>query len=177
MSLSQLETDIANMSLGRIGAKQFTLADQTPVQGVQANLHFVHTRDSLLRSFQWNFAKKRFLLVSTWLTATDYVVGQYVWTNSLLYKCLVAHTSDVFATDLSSADWILVDEESKASTLGERIKEIREQQKLTIEGCASVSGLSVDAWVAIENDTRNPKLRLLWVISSALGVRPKKLFL
>jgi hypothetical protein len=112
----QSEIDIANESLLRLGDKSglLTLAGySTNVVGVKANLLFPQTRDSLLRSYMWNFAKTRFLLVSTWATATAYVVGQYVWypdtsSTSTLYVCPAgkAHTSGVFVTDLAAGDWV-----------------------------------------------------------------------
>jgi len=108
MALVQAEIDLCNMSLGRIGAKQIEIGVQGSVEGIQCNLHFAHTRNSLLRSFNWNFASKRIELVGTWVTATIYTVGQYVWTNSLLYKCSIAHTAGTFATDLTAGDWTLV---------------------------------------------------------------------
>jgi len=84
MALIQAEVDLANMSLGRIGAKQITLASCTAgtrPEDVQVNLHFEQIRDTLLRSCEWNFAVKRLALVGTWATATAYVAGQYVWIN------------------------------------------------------------------------------------------------
>lgn len=107
MALTQLEVDLANQSLGKIGSKQMTLAVQDSVWGVQANLHFGQTRNMLLRSHLWPFARVRLALVRAWVTDTVYNTDQYVWQEGLLYKCIVAHTSDVFATDLTSADWVL----------------------------------------------------------------------
>jgi hypothetical protein len=106
MALTQPEVDIANQSLGKIGSGQMTIAATTN-QGIQATLHFEQTRDSLLRSFEWPFARTRIRLVSEWLTDTTYSTDQYVWEAGLLYKCIVAHTSDVFATDLTNLDWSL----------------------------------------------------------------------
>jgi hypothetical protein len=108
MSLSQEEVDLVNMSLGRIGSKQITLSNQTTIEGINANLHYSQTRDSLLRSNIWNFAVKRLHLVSPWVTATSYTTDQYVWENSLLYKCAIDHTSGTFAIDLTNLDWVLV---------------------------------------------------------------------
>lgn len=107
MALIQAEVDLANQALGKIAAKQFTLAVQTTNEGIQANLHFAQTRDMLLRSFEWQFSKTRLRLVSAWLTDTVYTTDQYVWQSGLLYKCAVAHTSDTFATDLTSVYWTL----------------------------------------------------------------------
>ena len=53
-------TKIANMALGKLGAKQiasaYTLDTDTTPDGLQAALHYEQTRDALLRSFVWRFA-------------------------------------------------------------------------------------------------------------------------
>lgn len=47
---------------------------------------------------------------TVWATATAYVVGDAVYNGSKLYKCIVAHTSGTFATDLAAGKWLqLVD--------------------------------------------------------------------
>lgn len=43
-----------------------------------------------------------------WLTSTAYAVGDVVTQSSVFYKCLVAHTSGTFATDLAAGDWVAV---------------------------------------------------------------------
>jgi hypothetical protein len=43
-----------------------------------------------------------------WVTSTAYVVGDVRTQTALFYKCLVAHTSGTFATDLAAGDWVLV---------------------------------------------------------------------
>lgn len=40
-----------------------------------------------------------------WLTATVYAVNDIVFQSNKMYKCLVAHTSGVFATDLAAVKW------------------------------------------------------------------------
>ena len=42
---------------------------------------------------------------SAWTTATDYVVNDLVSSGGVIYICLFAHTSGVFATDLSNLKW------------------------------------------------------------------------
>lgn len=44
----------------------------------------------------------------TWVTATDYVVGNTVFHGSAFYRCLTAHTAGVFATDLAASKWELI---------------------------------------------------------------------
>jgi hypothetical protein len=43
---------------------------------------------------------------SAWLTATAYVVGDYVTNGGTMYYCIVAHTSGTFATDLANGKWV-----------------------------------------------------------------------
>ena len=40
-----------------------------------------------------------------WVTATAYVVGDYVENSETIYTCLIAHTSGTFATDLANGKW------------------------------------------------------------------------
>lgn len=41
-----------------------------------------------------------------WLTATAYVEGNYVTESSIIYFCVVPHTSGTFATDLAAGNWV-----------------------------------------------------------------------
>jgi hypothetical protein len=45
---------------------------------------------------------------NAWATATSYLIGNSVVINGNLYRCLISHTSGVFATDLSAAKWVFV---------------------------------------------------------------------
>ncbi len=108
MALTTAEVDICKQSLDKIGAKTFTFGDVTSRQSVKCLLNFDQTRNALLRSYEWPFARTRLRLVSGWLTDTIYTTDQYVWQSALLYKCAVAHTSGTFATDLTAAKWTLV---------------------------------------------------------------------
>lgn len=46
---------------------------------------------------------------TAWVTATAYVVGDVRTVSSLqCYRCIVAHTSGTFATDLAAAKWVLM---------------------------------------------------------------------
>lgn len=42
---------------------------------------------------------------SAWVTATAYAVDDYVTESSISYRCLAAHTSGTFSTDLAAANW------------------------------------------------------------------------
>lgn len=41
-----------------------------------------------------------------WATGVSYSVDDWVYQNNFYYKCLVAHTSSVFANDLTAGNWI-----------------------------------------------------------------------
>lgn len=62
------ETDICNMALNRIGAKALTAAEitaNTEPRAIACNTHYAQTRDALLRSHWWRFAKARAALTAT----------------------------------------------------------------------------------------------------------------
>lgn len=46
--------------------------------------------------------------IAAWVTATAYTLGDYVLENGVQYECIKAHTSSVFATDLTGKNWAKV---------------------------------------------------------------------
>ena len=56
-------------------------------------IRFMHNRAQITVSY------------AAWQTATYYKVGQLVSNSGNYYRCLVAHTSGTFATDLAAGDW------------------------------------------------------------------------
>jgi hypothetical protein len=66
MALPETKTDICNLALGRIGAKTVTTAELTTgteVKAAHCNRNYEQTRDALLRSNHWRFARERATLV------------------------------------------------------------------------------------------------------------------
>jgi len=64
-------TDVCNMTLARIGAKRiadYTDATDTKVETIYCRLFYEKTRDALMRSHLWRFAKARVALVDTGTT-------------------------------------------------------------------------------------------------------------
>lgn len=68
------ETEICNMALGRIGSKRindFTDTNEGNNEIIQCRLHYEQTRDALLRSHWWRFARTRVQLSAN-TTAPDF---------------------------------------------------------------------------------------------------------
>lgn len=60
--MATANTKICNMALGRLGAlriNSFEDTDEDSTQAIQCRLHFEQTRDALLRSFSFRFARAR----------------------------------------------------------------------------------------------------------------------
>lgn len=43
---------------------------------------------------------------ASWITSTAYIVGEYTEESGVIYYCIEAHTSGVFATDLAADKWV-----------------------------------------------------------------------
>lgn len=89
MALTQDEIDIVvDPALDRIQASPAVFSPQTDVVTVAANKHYERTRDALLRSFVWPFARKRAELVRIKTLEVDldpssaWAVGDTVTGNS-----------------------------------------------------------------------------------------------
>jgi len=54
-----------------------------------------------------------FLAPIDWLTATPYVVEDMRYESNLVYQCMEAHTSGVFATDAAAGKWIQANNTTK----------------------------------------------------------------
>lgn len=74
----------------------------------------IHTLSSevlaLLSSTAW-------LVRGGWVTATTYAKGDIVLQSDVVYVCIVAHISGVFATDLAAGKWGQVTANSNASNI------------------------------------------------------------
>ncbi len=107
MALSETlsETSICNIALGRLGALRIkNVESDTSLQAIQCRIHYEPTRDALLRSHKWRFARTRIKLASGWATDTVYTTDQYVINDSVWYKCAVAHTSST-GNEPPGANW------------------------------------------------------------------------
>jgi len=50
----------------------------------------------------------KFVAVADWVTATPYLIGDYVVYNNSVWKCAIAHTSGAFNTDHTNGNWTLI---------------------------------------------------------------------
>jgi len=109
------KVDVCNVALGMIGATRITALTQAIEEARVVNNVYDSVRDEVLMEHPWSFSQKRVALTDMtrtaqddWVTLTAYVVDDIVLSaNGLYYKCLIAHTSGVFATDLAAVKWVL----------------------------------------------------------------------
>lgn len=57
--MSASETTIANLALGKLGARRIIALDEESTEARACLLHYAETRDEVLRAHRWNFAIKR----------------------------------------------------------------------------------------------------------------------
>ncbi len=100
---TQLDADLVGLKDSIAGVSIFM---QGVVRSDGALQNGIVTYDSLSANLQTNGLAP----ADAWATATAYAVGVSVVEGNTLYRCLVAHTSGVFATDLSAGRWTLVTE-------------------------------------------------------------------
>lgn len=82
--------------------------------------------------------------VADWATGTVYVVNDGVWQDGVLYRCDVAHTSTVFATDLAAEYWsVLVDLASEVDS------EVASVVAATVDGAASAAATAAMTAVGV----------------------------
>lgn len=60
--MADSETQICNLALGHLGEAPITSLDENTKAGRACRLHYELTRDDVLRSHRWNFAKDRAIL-------------------------------------------------------------------------------------------------------------------
>lgn len=58
-----------------------------------------------------------FEVPTVWVTGTDYTTANTVFRGSAFYRCLIDHTSGVFATDLTALKWELIVDLSTIATV------------------------------------------------------------
>lgn len=54
--------------------------------------------------------------LSAWVTAKNYAIGDIAIESNRIYKCLIAHTSGTFSTDLAANNWIEISNDASTAT-------------------------------------------------------------
>lgn len=72
-----------------------------------ALLSMTYMREQEVVAWTWHDTNQSGALA--WVTATDYVIGNWVTSGGVTYKCATAHTSGVFADDLTAVKWVATD--------------------------------------------------------------------
>jgi hypothetical protein len=85
---------------------------KTTTDQIRANLKLIQRDDGALANASVGFDQlspalqtNGLMAAQAWVTGTTYPVGVSVLQSNKLYRCLVVHTSGVFATDLAAGDW------------------------------------------------------------------------
>ena len=92
---------------------QLNLIQQTIAQ-ILANLEIIQRDDTALGNETVGIDQLKpevtfgINAVSEWSSGIAYVLNDAVWNEGSLYRCIVAHTSTVFATNLASDYWDLI---------------------------------------------------------------------
>lgn len=79
-----------------------------------SNLGLIQRSDGVLANQSVGFDQLKAELsvgaapATLWVTATQYSVGRTVFQGTKLYRCIIAHTSGVFATDLAAVKWLFL---------------------------------------------------------------------
>jgi hypothetical protein len=94
----------------------FQFLVQQTLQGVLANLALIQNDGGGLATASVGIDQLKtevtlgFNAISNWAPGIDYALNNGVWFNSAVYRCAIAHTSTVFATDLAAGRWeVIVD--------------------------------------------------------------------
>lgn len=88
-----------------------------------ANLALIQNDDTSLKNISVGLAQLKsevtvgFQVPVVWVTATAYATSNTVFNGSAFYRCLVAHTSGTFATDLAALKWQLIVDLSTIATV------------------------------------------------------------
>lgn len=102
------------MSISRRGSGGFTaITSKLSIDNYNRNLEMVSSTVEKGRGYVISITECIRLsgeiaiqLYPLWVTATSYSVNTIVRQSGKVYKCLITHTSGVFATDLAANKWV-----------------------------------------------------------------------
>ena len=95
---------------------------ETTVDGVLVNIAKIQRDDGALANTSVGIDQLKTEVtfgletVVNWATSTVFALNAGAWNGSNLYRCIVAHTSGTFSTDLSNNKWTLLVDASAVTT-------------------------------------------------------------
>lgn len=102
--------------------------------------------------------------VSDWVTGFDYVVRDAVYQGTGVYRCIVSHTSDNFATDLAAGRWQLV---INLDLTGDAAAAIAAAAAAEASALAAASTVVQGGLYAAEAETVSQVLAMRWLFSNS----------
>ena len=112
---TNLDTEFQNLNT----TLDQTLANLALIQNDSTGLaNLIVTPDSLSIATRQLFGTTGWTPRGAWLTATAYALKDVVSQGGTGYVCMVAHTSGVFATDLTAVKWLAFSQSLTTSAFG-----------------------------------------------------------
>jgi hypothetical protein len=118
------------------------------LDGVGTNLALIQRDDGALMNGSVSFDQLSPALQTAglapalpWVAGTAYSVNASVTQGSAFYRCLVAHTASVFATDLAAAKWVLIVDFSTIALVAASLIAVTPSGSLTTDVQTSLQAL------------------------------------
>jgi hypothetical protein len=116
--------------------------------GIRTNLALIQRDDGALANGSFSFDTLSPALQTAglapalpWVTAKTYSVSASVTHGSAFYRCLVAHTSGTFATDLAAGSWVLIVDFSTIALVAASLIAVTPSGSLTTDVQSSLQAL------------------------------------
>ena len=104
-----------------VGSKPCPLMTETQRNAIVSPLNgqcIYNTTTSKLNVYNGAIWKAAGGGVDSWVTATIYAIDDLVIESNRIYKCLIAHTSGTFATDLAAVKWVEISAQAAVNLTG-----------------------------------------------------------
>jgi len=134
---------------------------ETTVDGICTNIALIQRDDGQVKNDSIGLdqmkAEVSFALnsVGNWATSQAYTLNVGVWQNSILYRCIVAHTSGTFSTDLSNSKWALLLDATNVTTAAANSASAASSSASTASTKASEASASATAAATSNNNAGN----------------------
>ncbi|KMQ81113.1 putative transcriptional regulator [Candidatus Burkholderia pumila] len=79
-------------------------------------------------------------------------------------------------SESKSTEFVSISSESAPPRVGEQIRRLRNERKLTLDDLSRAAGVSKSMLSEIERDKANPTIAIAWRLTNALGISLEQLF-